>query len=434
MEDSSTEYAAVIGLDWADREHAWSLQVVGRRERERGVVAHTPEAIEEWACGLAKSFPGAQIAVALEQSRGAVLFALTKYRHLTLYPIHPARIAHYRRSFRPSGAKDDPGDADLLLDYISRYRDQVRPLQADREDTRALQFLVEARRRTVDEKTRVKNRLTSVLKQYFPQIVGWFSDVECAVVLDLLERWPTLEQLQRTRRSTLDRFLTQHRCGGAENVEQRWRDIQAAVAATTDAVVVRCFSLNAICLVRQLRELKNSVETYDQAIHELTQKHPDFDLFKSFPGAGDALVPRLIAAFGSQRDRWSDASELQCYSGIAPVLERSGKQQWIHIRWACPKFVRQTFHEWALHSLNKCAWAKSHYEDQLKRGKGRHAAIRSVAFKWLRIAFRCWKDRCKYDSELYEKHSSKRASSGPGLLHVEWKSCGSFSQVVTVRT
>src|SRR3954454_11520590 len=248
MEDATSEYAAVIGLDWADGEHAWSLQVLGERERERGVVAHTPEAIEEWASGLAQRFPGAQIAVALEQSRGAVLFALTKNKYLTLYPIHPARLAHYRRSFRPSGAKDDPSDADLLLDYISLYRDQLRPLQADREDTRALQFLVEARRRTVDEKTRVKNRLTSVLKQYFPQIVGWFCDVECAVVLDLLERWPTLEQLQRTRRSTLDRFLTQHRCGGAENVEQRWRDIQAATAATTDAVVVRCFSLNAICL------------------------------------------------------------------------------------------------------------------------------------------------------------------------------------------
>jgi transposase len=432
MEVSSVEYVAYIGLDWADREHAWCLQVFGHKDREKGTLPHTPEAIEQWAAVLAQRFPGAQIAIALEQSRGALLFALTKYGHLTLYPVHPARVAHYRKSFRPSGAKDDPTDAELLLDYVARHRDQLRPLQPDTEDTRALQFLVEARRRTVDDKTRLKNRLTSVLKQYFPQILTWFSDVDSAVVIDLLERWPTLQQLQEVRRSCLERFLTSHRGGGGQNIQERWRDIRCAVPATTDAAVVKCFSIDTTCLVRQLRELKNAVSMYEQTIQELVEKHPDFDLFQSFPGAGDALVPRLIAAFGSQRDRWNDASELQRYSGIAPVLETSGKQRWVHVRWACPKFVRQTFHEWALHSLNKCAWAKSHYETQVQRGKSRHAAIRSVAFKWLRIAFRCWKGGHKYDSELYQNRSSHRASAAVEL-EVQWKTCGSFSRVAAIR-
>ena len=130
---------------------------------ESGFVSQTPEAIEQWVATLAQRFQGRPIAVALEQSRGALLFALTKYEHLILYPIHPARLAHYRKSFRPSGAKDDPSDAELLLNYLCNHRDQVRPLQPDTEDTRALQFLVEARRRIVDDKTRFKNRLTAVL-------------------------------------------------------------------------------------------------------------------------------------------------------------------------------------------------------------------------------------------------------------------------------
>jgi transposase len=129
-----------------------------------------------------------------------------------------------------------------------------------------------------------------------------------------------------------------------------------------------------------LRELRGSVAKYDEAIEELVRKHPDFDLFQSFPGAGDALVPRLIAGFGSQRERWTKASELQCYSGIAPVLESSGRQHWVHMRWACPKFLRQTFHEWAARSIRKCSWAKTAYEAQIQRGKSRHAAIRAVAF------------------------------------------------------
>lgn len=58
------------------------------------------------------------------------------------------------------------------------------------------------------------------------------------------------------------------------------------------------------------------------------------------------------------------ASEIPCYSGIAPVTESSGKQKWIHWRWACPKFLRQTFHEWAGLSTRKSEWARAYYDHQ----------------------------------------------------------------------
>jgi hypothetical protein len=104
-------------------------------------------------------------------------------------------------------------------------------------------------------------------------------------------------------------------------------------------------------LVPLLRELRRAIQSYDEQIETTARQHPDFVIFDSLPGAGAALVPRLIAALGIQRDRYSSASELQCYSGIAPVLASSGKQSWVHWRWACSKFLRQTFHEWAAHSI-----------------------------------------------------------------------------------
>src|SRR5437763_15178695 len=85
MEPSSIQYAAYVGLDWADREHAWCLQTPDHMSRDSGFVAQTPEAIEAWAAALAQRFQGRPVAVALEQSRGALLFALTKYVHLILY-------------------------------------------------------------------------------------------------------------------------------------------------------------------------------------------------------------------------------------------------------------------------------------------------------------------------------------------------------------
>ena len=139
-EQEQTEFAAFIGIDWADRKHAWALQGECGRSIEQGELDHTPEAVDFWAAELARRFSGRPIAVALEQSRGSLLFMLTKYAHLVLFPIHPATSVNYRKGFRPSGAKSDPSDAGLLLDLLVRHREKLRRLDPDTEETRTLQF------------------------------------------------------------------------------------------------------------------------------------------------------------------------------------------------------------------------------------------------------------------------------------------------------
>jgi Transposase IS116/IS110/IS902 family len=137
--------------------------------------------------------------------------------------------------------------------------------------------------------------------------------------------------------------------------------------------------------------------------------HPDFFIFESLPGAGAVMAPRLLAAFGSQRDRYGRADEVQTYSGVAPVTERSGKRKWVHFRWACPKFLRQSFHEWAGHSISQSAWARGHYQQQRDRGKDHHAAVRALAFKWIRVSAKSARSR----------HAATPGESGVALFH-EW--------------
>ena len=129
-----------------------------------------------------------------------------------------------------------------------------------------------------------------------------------------------------------------------------------------------------------IRSLIRGVADLDCKIEEAAAAHPDFFIFESLPGAGAVLAPRLLAAFGSQRERYANAAEVQAYSGIAPVTERSGKKKWIHFRWACPKFLRQSFHEWAGHSIAHSQWARSYYQQQRERGKGHHVVVRGLAF------------------------------------------------------
>jgi hypothetical protein len=104
---------------------------------------------------------------------------------------------------------------------------------------------------------------------------------------------------------------------------------------------------------------------------------------------------------GTDRDRFEHSIEVASLSGIGPVRRASGKKATTHFRKAYPKFLRQSLHEFGLHSIRSCPWAKAHYQSLRERGKGHHAAVRAVTFKWIRILFACWKQRIPYDPERY---------------------------------
>lgn len=394
-------FAAFIGIDWGDEKHAWTRRSAESSVWERGELEHSPEAVQAWVAEYMARFPGQPIAVALEQKRGALLYMLTQYEQLVLFPIHPGTLQQYRKAMYPSGCKDDPRDADLALELLTKHRDRLRRLDPDTVETRTLQLLVEARRELVDQRTAQSNRLTNQLKQYFPQVLQWFDKVQSSLVRDFLEKWPTLEQVQRARPATLRDFMHQHNCRDADRIQARLEEIRSAVPATRDRAVIEAGVQWVQALIPQIAAVQASIAQLDQRIEELLAVHPDAFIFRSLPGAGPALTPRLLAAFGTQRERYSSAAELSAFSGIAPVVERSGKQKWIHFRWACPKFLRQSFHEWAGHSMEKSAWARAYYDQQRAKGKGHHAAVRALAFKWMRILFRCWKDRKPYDEATY---------------------------------
>lgn len=429
-------YAAWIGLDWADQKHFWSLRTADGK-RQRGQLENTPEAVEVWAAELAHRFGGQPVAVALEQARGAVIGMLSKYAHLVLFPVHSTTLAHYRQSFSPSGAKSDPNDADLILDLLIKHPERLRRLQPDTVETRSLQFLTEERRKLVNLHTCESQRLNNWLKQVFPQILRWFDDPATPLVGDLLLRWPTLQHLQKASPQTLLKFFHQHNCRSEQRTQQRLAEIRQAVPATTDPALLQTGTLCIHNSIRALAQMRTGIAAFDRHIADTYRQHPDRAIIASLPGAGPALEPRLIAAVGSQRDRFDSANGLACFTGIAPVKQSSGNSCWIHWRWACPKFIRQTFHEWAGCSIRTCGWARAYYDRQRAKGKGHHAAVRALAFKWIRIFFRCWRDRVPYSEERYLKALSARVpksapTSSADPVQFQWKKCAGFSKLVGV--
>jgi hypothetical protein len=403
-------FAAAVGIDWADRKHDICLQAADSREREFCVLEHKPEAIDDWANALRRRFDNQPVAVCLEQRRGPLINALAKYEHLVLYPVNPHLLAGLRKAFSGSGAKDDPSDAALALDILLQHPEKLTAWVPEDPRTRHLQALVEGRRRLIGARVRTTNRLLANLKGYFPQALECFEDIGTRLACGFLTEWPSLGDARRAREATLVAFFHHHGVRDEALITKRIALLKDGMALTTDAGVVLPSVLTTKALVAQLRALLVGISDFDAAIARVFKTHPDAFIFASLPGAGPTFAPRLLCAFGTQRERFASAAALQMYLGIAPVTERSGKSLWVHWRWACPKFLRQSIVEWAGMSRRYSLWAAAFYAEQRERGKAHHAAIRALAFKWLRILYRCWQERKPYNEVTYLRALQERGS------------------------
>jgi transposase len=410
MKPSNAEFTAFVGLDWADAKHDICVQAADCEVREFDRFPHRVAAIEEWAHAMQQRF-GGRIAIALELSKGPIVYALQKYDFFVLFPINPSMLARYRQAFKPSRAKDDPSDAELALDLLLRHRERLQPLKPQSVSMRKLCLLVEQRRRLVGDKTRTVNRLCYTLKQYYPQALEWFEQRDTVLFCDFISRWPTLTRVRRARQTTLITFFKAHNVRYERVIESRLRAIKAATPLTHDVAVISAHQLQAETLVEQLRTTLKAIDRFDEEIATTAARLPDYALlFKPLPGAGPALAPRLLAGFGEDRQRYGGAAQLQQYMGVAPVTERSGNKTWVHWRWQCPTFLRQSLVEWAGQTINKSFWAGAYYRQQMAKGSSHQAAVRALAFKWVRILYRCWQSRTPYDESRYLEALRRRGS------------------------
>ena len=358
----NAEYAVLVGLDWADQKHDLRCYYVMEEKEEAVMLSSTPEAMEQWCLKCAGQNPGGRLAICLEQSRGPVVYELMKYDFVDLYPVNPVTLKKYREAFFPSGSKDDLKDAVLLLDLLRKHREGLKKLQPDDSCTRVLRLLCEDRRKAVDARTALTNALGSTLKQYYPQalaLAGWSLHAELACAM--LMKWPNFERISAATPQTVRRFYYAHQCRSETELQKRLDVIRSSCALTQDPAIVGPCMLRVQTLVAQIRGWNKAIGLYDQKIRQHWQDHPDATIFKSLPGAGEKLEPRLAVVFGTDRQRFESAQQFSSYSGIAPVIQASGKQQWIHWRWNCPKFHRQSLVEFADHSIGWSTWAKVCY-------------------------------------------------------------------------
>lgn len=410
-----TQFAACIGIDWADKKHdicEWNAE---KQTESNKIVENRPERLHEWACALRDRYKGQPVAIGLEQSRGPLAYLLMQYGCFTIFFVHPATVKKMREAWTPSGAKDDPGDAELIMEMVRDSNYKLTAWRPDTPETRRLQLLCEHRRKFINLRVKLTNRLRSTLKAYYPLACEVAGDkLNEGLALDFLTKWPTFDALKRSRPETLRSFYTRHSSRYIKTIEKRIKAIAEARPVTDDPVIIESHAMEVGALVAQLKQLRKTIKEYDKTIGKLYTQHAEARIVASLPATGRVFGPRLIAALGTDRNRFGSAGELANFSGIAPVTERSGKSEWIHRRWKCPVFIKQSFHEWANETTKHSLWARAFYVQARERGMGHHQAVRALAFKWIRIIYRCWKEQVPYDEMHYISILKRR---GTGL----WK-------------
>lgn len=407
----SSPYDLVLGLDRSDKKADLCLidTLTGQR---RGVVIDTaPEALWEWLLQLRRQHPDARVGLCLEQPAVHLISFLEAYAWLTLHPINPITLQKYREAFVTSRAKDDTKDAEYLADLLLTHHAKLPVWTPEDSATRAVQQLVVHRRAVVDERTALSNRLIALLKQYFPQALTLCGeDLWRPLATAFLLKWPSLGAVQKARPATLKAFYYLHGSRSQKLITERLALIAKAVPVTDETAVIESFVLRVQLVCRQLQLVQKTVHQFDEQIAAAYAAHPDREIFASLPGAGPVFQPRLLASLGSQRERFTSAASLQCYTGVAPVTKRSGGSCHIHRRYLCPKFHRQSFHEFAGESILWSRWAAAFYLQQRQKGCAHHTAVRALAFKWQRVIWRCWQDRKPYDERIYEAALRKSGS------------------------
>lgn len=395
----TANYDAQIGIDWAESRHAICMEI--GNERTSLMLENDSEAIHHWVDQLGKRFE--RVAIALEKTRSMLVNILTCYDWIDLYLIDPTKVANYRKTFTPSGAKNDEQDATAILELLMVHRDKFSCVKITDTLSRKLHSFCQERRNFVDQRTKYVEELTAKLKRYYPQAMILAGDLTRPMACRFLAKFSTLEKAKEAGPNALRAFYYANKSRSATVINRRLEAVKTAVAVCDDEYVIAPLEITVRALAQQIADCNTAIDEFDAVIAQTYAQHQDKAIFDSLPGAGAVLAPRLASEMTSDRNRYANAEQVQRETGTAPVTEQSGNSCWVHRRWRCRKFSLQTFHEFAQASVHQSEWAAAYvrYRKATNRNATYASIIRSLAFKWIRIIYACWRDNKPYDEQAY---------------------------------
>lgn len=383
------------GVDWANASHTVCIIDAHGASFKTFVVENSPQGMVALATAL-QGIAG----VAIETNHGNVVSALLQ-AGLPVYAVNPKVAKRQREIESTAGSKSDALDAHALAELVRTRHDRMRPLRPTEEQLQVLTTLCNDEVSLIGDRTALIEQLEDVLKEYYPGVLPYFDDWTAPGAWHFVKRFPTPQDLMAAHASTIIKQLRTTRMPLTQERQQLIDARSEQPRWPSNPAFAQAKARRALAVIGMLLSIENSLKAYRSQINEIYNQLPDAGLLDSLPGVGKKLGPRLLALIGTDRDRYDSAQPLQMLSGTAPALDESGNRRVVRKRQACQTLFRTTMHQMAYCSICNCAWARAFYQIARARGDGHAAALRKLAFKWLKIIYRVWSDRVPYNEAKY---------------------------------
>ncbi len=380
------------GIDWAKDDHAVCIIDPGGEVLDRFFVNHDTAGLKTLVRRLLKA--GVE-EVGIERGDGPVVDALIQ-AELTVLVIAPGQLKNLRSRYGSAGNKDDRFDAYVLADVTRTDRHRLQPLVRDSAATTAMRTTVRARRDLVAHRVGAANQLRAHLQLVFPGAASLFADIDAAISLSFIERFPTQTHADWLSPKRLGTWLRSVSYSGRTDPEVLHTRLLAAPRGTTgpDAVVHAATTLAYLAFLRvlntQIALLENNLAT------QLTT-HPDTHIYTSLPRVKTLRTARLLAEIGDARGKFPTADSLTCLAGVAPSTRQSGKVKAVTFRWGCNKQLRDALCDFAGDSRHANPWAADLYNRAITRGHDHPHAVRILGRAWAHVIWACWHNDLSYD-------------------------------------
>ena len=404
--NSHQELTHFAGFDWASDHHDVIIVDTTGALVADFKIDHSANGWKLWKENIAAC---PKLGVAVETSFGTVVEHLID-SGVSVYPVNPASARRYRERKHPSGTKTDRHDAWALADALRTDGHAWRALGPKDPVIEELRMLCRDEVALIEERTALISQARQAAREYYPTALEAFDDWTLPSTWAFIKRFPDAPSLLRAGKRAWQKFFHTHKLYRPETADKRIAIFEAAAQWRINDYMIKAKRLYLLTKIKQLRALQAQLDEYRERIEALFASHPDSGTFGSLPGAGAKLAPRLLAEIGSDRGLYESAQSLQCISGTAPVSFQSGKIDKVKMRRACNLHLRHTMHLFSDLSRGQCAWASVYYEQVKARGKTHAQTLRALGQRWLKIIYRMWQSRTRYNADMHTQNQLRHGS------------------------
>jgi hypothetical protein len=410
------------GFDWARHDHYFVLKNTSNEVLDEGYFPNSPEGFEDFLARLDACRDGRPVALIIEATRGSATSVLARVEWVKLYPVNPSKTRKLIELDGSGDGKNDPRDSHLLCDHlISNHHKLRRDYESD-EDILCLRELVQTEDEYIGGQTRLKNRIKAQIGQFCPGLeamVGNKLDIR-AYTQYLL----TLDPRQLAGDDKVVQLLHKHHVRSKKVVErflERHRKLQM-LPLGQKLLAVHVEKLRG--LVRQLHVIQDDLGKCETEIAAYFNELPNADIYRSQPGLGERLAPRMAALFGKNPEKnFANKNEACAYFGQSPVTESSGgcdknreprrkrlaRKKEVKKRRSCNGQARHTAFLWsrATECLSdvRAPWQRAYLARQKERGDKAATRYRKLGKKMITVLYTCLANNQPYSLDLYQKNS-----------------------------